>query len=103
MKRGISMNKSIKRLVLVSTLTVTAFVSNSVLADVTANVGVTSNYLWRGVTQSGDLSAISDCVLITAMTRAFTSAPGPLACLAASMNWISMEAIPGQLRASATM
>ena len=29
------------------------------MADVSANVGATSNYLWRGVSQTGDQSAIS--------------------------------------------
>lgn len=35
--------------------------SGVVLAEspLTANVGVTSNYIWRGVTQTGDLSAVS--------------------------------------------
>ncbi len=41
-----------------STLAAGLFVSGSACADVTGNVGVTSNYLWRGVTQNDDRSAV---------------------------------------------
>ena len=53
------MSKFSKSLVLGSVLAATSVASGSVLAEVTANVGATSNYLWRGVTQSADLSAVS--------------------------------------------
>jgi uncharacterized protein (TIGR02001 family) len=33
--------------------------SGSVLAEISANIGATSNYLWRGVTQTSDDAAIS--------------------------------------------
>lgn len=33
--------------------------STVMAADFTGNIGVTSNYIWRGVTQSGDQSAVS--------------------------------------------
>lgn len=36
-----------------------ALVSGAAAADVTANVGATSNYLWRGVSLSGEAAAIS--------------------------------------------
>ncbi len=36
-----------------------ALLSGSAVADVTANVGVTSNYLWRGVSLSGEAAAVS--------------------------------------------
>ncbi|GGO65673.1 TorF family putative porin [Bowmanella pacifica] len=36
-----------------------SLVSHTSLADVSANIGVTSNYLWRGVTQSADGPSVS--------------------------------------------
>jgi len=48
-----------KSLVLGSVLAAATMASSATFADVTANIGVTSNYLWRGVTQSADLSAVS--------------------------------------------
>ena len=33
-------------------------ISGSALAEFSANIGVTSNYVWRGVTQNGDDSAV---------------------------------------------
>lgn len=49
------MNKSI---VLGSVLAAT-MVSGAAMAELSTNIGATSNYIWRGVTQSGDDSAIS--------------------------------------------
>lgn len=40
-------------------LSSTLLVSQSTLAEVSANIGVTSNYLWRGVSQSGDAASVS--------------------------------------------
>ncbi len=47
-----------KTLVLSGLLIAGGFVSQSALADLSANVGVTSNYVWRGQTQTNDGSAI---------------------------------------------
>ena len=33
--------------------------TGSVMAELTGNIGVTNNYIWRGVTQSDDESAVS--------------------------------------------
>lgn len=52
------MNKFAKSLLAVS-VAAAAFGSTAALAEVSANVGVASNYLWRGWTQSSDDSAIS--------------------------------------------
>lgn len=38
---------------------IAASLSAPVMAEITANIGATSNYVWRGVTQSGDEAAIS--------------------------------------------
>jgi uncharacterized protein (TIGR02001 family) len=38
---------------------VLAAVSSAAMAEVEMNVGATSNYIWRGVTQSTDLAAVS--------------------------------------------
>jgi uncharacterized protein (TIGR02001 family) len=46
-------------MVLGSVVAASMLASTASMAEVSANVGVTSNYLWRGVTQSADLSAIS--------------------------------------------
>ena len=35
------------------------FTSSAAMAELTANVSATTNYLWRGVTQTGDASAVS--------------------------------------------
>ena len=48
-----------KTLVLGSVLAAATMASSAALADVTANIGVTSNYLWRGVTQTANESAVS--------------------------------------------
>lgn len=37
----------------------TLFLSGSALAELSANIGATSNYVWRGVTQTDDQAAIS--------------------------------------------
>jgi len=42
-----------------SLATSAAFVSTSATAEVTANAAVTSNYIWRGVTQTGNEAAVS--------------------------------------------
>lgn len=42
-----------------SLATSAAFVSTSATAEVSANVGVTSNYLWRGLEQTGGDAAVS--------------------------------------------
>ena len=45
---------------MVLTTTVAAILSSAnVLADVSVNAAATNNYIWRGVTQSNDLSAVS--------------------------------------------
>ncbi|RDH82791.1 MAG: hypothetical protein DIZ80_10980 [endosymbiont of Galathealinum brachiosum] len=36
-----------------------ALVSGTAAADLTGNIGLSNNYLWRGVTQTGDSAAIS--------------------------------------------
>jgi uncharacterized protein (TIGR02001 family) len=48
-----------KNLIAASVLSATALGSTAVMAELSGNIGVTSNYLWRGVTQSNDTSAIS--------------------------------------------
>src|SRR5512139_1093841 len=52
------MNKSMKTLVAASTLAA-LLGSSVVMAGATANVGATSNYVWRGITQSADGAAVS--------------------------------------------
>jgi uncharacterized protein (TIGR02001 family) len=52
------MSKTIKTLAL-SVLAASTLASGAAFAEFTGNVGVTSNYIWRGITQSGDDSAIS--------------------------------------------
>jgi len=53
------MKKMTHSLVLGSVVAASSLISGVALAEVTANVGVTSNYIWRGVTQSGNDSAVS--------------------------------------------
>jgi len=43
----------------VSVLAASGVVSNVAMAEVSGNVGLTSNYIWRGMTQTDDDSAIS--------------------------------------------
>lgn len=40
-------------------LTSTLFVSQSALAEVSANIGASTNYVWRGVSQSADAASVS--------------------------------------------
>ncbi len=53
------MNKMSKSLIAVSVLAATALGSSAAIAEVSANIGVTSNYIWRGVTQSSDQASVS--------------------------------------------
>lgn len=53
------MNNCAKSLVFGSVVAVSMLASSASMAEVSTNVGFTSDYLWRGVTQSGDDSAIS--------------------------------------------
>jgi len=50
-----------KQMMVGAVLAVSAFASTVALAEspLTANIGINSNYMWRGATQSGDDSAIS--------------------------------------------
>ncbi len=53
------MSKMTKTLVAGAVLAASTLVSGAAMAEVSMNVGATSNYIWRGVTQSADDSAIS--------------------------------------------
>jgi len=53
------MKKVTNSLLIGSVLAASSLVSGVASAELSTNIGVTSNYLWRGVTQSADLSAIS--------------------------------------------
>lgn len=53
------MSKMTKSLVAGAVLAASTLVSGAAMAGVSGNVAVTSNYIWRGETQSGDLSAVS--------------------------------------------
>lgn len=53
------MRKFTKTLVAASVAAATLAASGAAMAEFSGNIGATSNYLWRGVTQSGDDSAIS--------------------------------------------
>lgn len=55
------MKSTMKSLVLGSVMTSSLLAGGVAMADspLTANIGVTSNYIWRGMTQTGDLSAVS--------------------------------------------
>ncbi len=50
--------KNIKVLTLGAAIA-SALVSTAAVADLSGNIGVASNYIWRGVTQTGDGAAIS--------------------------------------------
>lgn len=52
------MSKTLKT-VLAASVLASAFAAPAALAEVTGNIGVTSNYIWRGVTQTNDGPAIS--------------------------------------------
>lgn len=53
------MKKTILSIALTSVLASTAMVSTSASAEVSANVAVTSNYLWRGLEQTNGDAAVS--------------------------------------------
>ena len=53
------MSKMTKSLVAASVLAATTLASGAAMAEVSMNVGATSNYIWRGVTQTGDEAAVS--------------------------------------------
>jgi len=53
------MKKMTKSLVAASVLAATTLVSGTAMADLSGNVGVTSDYIWRGETQAADESAVS--------------------------------------------
>lgn len=53
------MKHAMKRLALVPMAMSALFAGGNAVAEMSANVGVTSNYLWRGETQSADTAAIS--------------------------------------------
>lgn len=52
------MSKMTKSLLAASVMAAT-FASGSALAEVSMNIGATSNYIWRGVSQSGNAAAVS--------------------------------------------
>lgn len=53
------MKRELKSALLAGSVIAASLGSGTVLAEVTANVAATSNYIWRGITQSADLSAVS--------------------------------------------
>lgn len=53
------MKKMTKSLVAASVLAATTLASGTAMAEVSMNIGVTSNYIWRGVTQTADEAAVS--------------------------------------------
>jgi uncharacterized protein (TIGR02001 family) len=53
------MKKTIKTTAALSVLVASGVMSSVASAELTGNVGVTSNYIWRGVTQSADEAAVS--------------------------------------------
>lgn len=53
------MSKMTKSLVAASVLAATTLASGTAMADFSGNVGVTSDYIWRGETQASDESAVS--------------------------------------------
>ena len=48
-----------KKLSVLAVAMAAAFSTTAAIAEVSANIGATSNYLWRGVTQTGDTSSVS--------------------------------------------
>lgn len=54
-----AIKKMIPASIAASAIALASVVTAPVMADVSANVGATSNYLWRGVTQSANSAAIS--------------------------------------------
>ncbi len=53
------MSKMTKSLVAGAVLAASTLVSGTAMAEVSMNIGATSNYLWRGITQSADSAAVS--------------------------------------------
>ncbi|MFC3122970.1 TorF family putative porin [Agaribacter flavus] len=53
------MKKFAKLTLVAATLSASLMASQSALAEVSANIGATSNYLWRGVSQSSDSASVS--------------------------------------------
>lgn len=53
------MKSVIKTTLLATAVATSAFVSTQASAEVSANIGATSNYVWRGVTQSQDKGSFS--------------------------------------------
>lgn len=53
------MNVSFKKSLLVAALSTGMLAASAATADIEANIGVTSNYMWRGMTQTQDQAAIS--------------------------------------------
>lgn len=51
--------KTLKLSVIAAAVLATAGFSQLAQAEVSANIGATSNYLWRGVSQSGDSASVS--------------------------------------------
>ena len=52
------MKKSLVSIALTASLASTAFISTQASAEVTANASATSNYIWRGLTQTINQAAI---------------------------------------------
>lgn len=50
---------NLKRLAVPAVMTLSMFISGVAVAGVSGNIGATSNYVWRGLPQSGDDAAIS--------------------------------------------
>jgi len=48
----------VKSLLATSVLAASAMASSAAMAEFTGNIGVTSNYLWRGITQTNEQAAI---------------------------------------------
>jgi uncharacterized protein (TIGR02001 family) len=53
------MSKMTKTLVAAAALAASTLVSGTAMAELSGNVGVTSDYIWRGETQAADESAVS--------------------------------------------
>ena len=50
---------NLKQLAMSSALVSSMVMSGSVFAEITGNIGVTSNYIWHGLTQTNDEAAVS--------------------------------------------
>ena len=53
------MKKMTTSLVIGSVLAASSLMSGAAMAELSGNIGVTSNYIWRGMTQTNDQSAVS--------------------------------------------